>query len=57
MSDALEEIAVQTGLAVNAGARSNHGKLGWGLSPNIERASVARAHLRVEGKRRGSKYG
>jgi hypothetical protein len=42
MSDALEEIAVQTGLAVNEGARSKHGKLGWGLSPSIERASVPR---------------
>jgi hypothetical protein len=42
MSDALEEIAFQTGLAVNEGARSNHGKLGWGISPSIERAAVQR---------------
>jgi hypothetical protein len=42
MSDALEEIAVQTGLAVNEGARSNHGKLGWAISPNMEHTAVQR---------------
>jgi hypothetical protein len=51
MSDALEEIAVQTGLAVNEGARSNHGKLGWAISPSIERASAAREKKKTPKKR------
>jgi hypothetical protein len=42
MSDALEEIAEQTSLRVNEVARSNRGKLGWAISPNMEHAAVQR---------------
>jgi hypothetical protein len=39
----LEEIAEQTTVRVNGGSRSSsRGKLGWGISPAIERASPAR---------------
>jgi hypothetical protein len=51
MSDALEEIAEQTSLAVNEGARSNHGKLGWAISPSIERASAAREQKKAPRKK------
>ena len=43
MSDleGLEQVTEQTSIRVNE--RSHRGKLGWGISPNIERAAVKRA--------------
>ncbi|WP_154072353.1 hypothetical protein [Bradyrhizobium erythrophlei] len=42
MSDieALDAVALQTGIRVNE--RTHRGKLGWSISPNIERASAPR---------------
>ena len=41
----LEHVAEQNSLRVNE--RSHHGKLGWALPPNIERASAARETIAI----------
>src|ERR1700730_7664731 len=47
--EGIEEIAEQTSLRVNE--RSRRGKFGWGVSPNIARASVAREQKKAPQKK------